>query len=937
VRVTHVVARAFGPFHGERLDLAPGMSVITGPNESGKSSWHAALRMALTGLRRGRGRSTAADAALAALHRPWDAQDAWEVEAGLVLDDGRSIELRQDLDGKVACSALDIGLGRDVSSEILDGTPDASRWLGLDRDAFSATVSVSQAQIMAVTEAADDLQEQMQRAAATRGTDATAAEAIDRLAAFRRDAVGAESANAKGPLRAARVRLSAAQERLTAAQAAHAEHLAERGRSEDSSRRVAEARLDLDLALVAQARQQADHSARLAARAAELSARHPNPPAMLSRDRGADLVAAAIASWERRPSIPELAGPSHEALEAQLKALPPRPDGDVAPHPAVIRAVQDLGLAEEAIQLLGEAPNVDDAASPHDEVRLRELARRIRAGTPSATRGPSAGREGPHASGRLSAMARALAVPSLLVGVGLLLASLGQPLAALACVGIAMLVATWAAGRLLGPPEASTDPALESFRRAAQRTLVDAEGARRAAASDNLPTDPDALDALADRALLAARDRDLVVAWESRRREAAARLAEARDRLLLALTERGAEVSDDARASWLAYRAACEQHAAQAAAAARAETLAAQLAGRRAVEESVIASTRAVEAARSALAEAAEAVGVQQEGSGPDEICERLRHWQREQASTLEANRIAIEEWRELETILGGATIADLAEEATRRASAAARLGAELPRDAGNIQVGPDLEGLIDERRRSLAAAESEAAERRGALESSVRVLPDVAEAEEAVATAKEQLARVESTARIVDETLRLLRMAQERVHRDLAPILADAVRRWLPSVSGGAYQDASVDPADLSIQVKETRTGIWREARLLSEGTREQIYLLLRVAMAQHLVTTDETAPLLLDEVTAQADGARRAALLGVLHELSAERQVVLFTHDAEVAAWAERSLAGPRDKLIRLPSLTVGGSTSRGAARIGTPVGEPIDVEPEAATVAG
>src|SRR5437773_6693135 len=64
MRVTHVVARAFGPFHGERLDLAPGMTVVTGPNESGKSTWHAALRLALTGLRRGRGRATAADAAI---------------------------------------------------------------------------------------------------------------------------------------------------------------------------------------------------------------------------------------------------------------------------------------------------------------------------------------------------------------------------------------------------------------------------------------------------------------------------------------------------------------------------------------------------------------------------------------------------------------------------------------------------------------------------------------------------------------------------------------------------------------------------------------------------------------------------------------------------------------------------------------------------------
>ena len=88
----------------------------------------------------------------------------------------------------------------------------------------------------------------------------------------------------------------------------------------------------------------------------------------------------------------------------------------------------------------------------------------------------------------------------------------------------------------------------------------------------------------------------------------------------------------------------------------------------------------------------------------------------------------------------------------------------------------------------------------------------------------------------------------------------------------------------------------------MLSEGTREQIYLLLRVAMAEHLVTPGEMAPLLLDEVTAQADAERKRRILGVLHELSADRQVILFSHDDDVLAWAADSLAEPRDRLIRL-----------------------------------
>jgi exonuclease SbcC len=933
VRITHVVARAFGPFRDARLDLAPGLTVVAGPNESGKSSWHAAIRLAITGLRRGRGRATAVDAALSAQHRPWEATDDWEVEAGLLLDDGRAIEVRQDLAGKVGCSALDVGLGRDVSNEILDGTPDASRWLGLDRDTFAATISVSQAQILAVAQAAGELQEQMQRAAATRGTDGTAAEAIERLTAHRRDAVGADTANAKGPLRLAKLKLASAVEAREAARSRHAEHLIQQASVEDSTRTVEEARLHLDLALAAQARYLASETERRAARAATLAARHHERPVLASRDGGADLVAAAVTGWERRPAVQALDGPSSESLDAAVRALPEPPTGDLAPHADVVAAVRDLDMAEEAVRVLGEPPITDPQVQPGDEPHLRELARRIRgaAGADGALE-PRA----PESTPRRGRAIRVLVPPLVCFGVAVLLAWLGQPLSAVAFTGLGLVAATWGVARQLGTRAMEGDPVLESMRRSAEAAWHAAEIARRAAIESGLPTDPGALEELADRALLAARDRRDAAVWEERRHELTERLAIARNKLSATLAERGVDsVNGDARSAWLAYQSGCEERAGRTAASARREALVAQLAARRLAEDSLAASTHAVEEAERALREAAEAVGMPQEGAAPNEVREALRQWQERQAIELQASRVAIEEWRELETLLRDATLSELADEASRRKAIAERLEAALPAAAPTLPAGHDLESVIDQRRRALAGAEAQAAEHRGALESSARALPDVAEAEEAVATAAEALARVESTARTIDETLRLLRSAQERVHRDLAPILADAVRRWLPRVSAGAYADVSVDPADLSIQVKETLSGIWREARLLSEGTREQIYLLLRVAMAQHLVTTPETAPLLLDEVTAQADAERRAALLEVLHALSAERQIVLFTHDAEVAAWAERTLAGPRDRLIRLPSIT-----RPRAHRAGDPAGSiAIDGAPaaEPAALAG
>ena len=76
---------------------------------------------------------------------------------------------------------------------------------------------------------------------------------------------------------------------------------------------------------------------------------------------------------------------------------------------------------------------------------------------------------------------------------------------------------------------------------------------------------------------------------------------------------------------------------------------------------------------------------------------------------------------------------------------------------------------------------------------------------------------------------------------------------------------------------------------------------------MTEQLVTPGEIAPLLLDEVTVQSDQRRATELLNLLHDLSRDRQVVLFTHDERALDWARQTLTGPTDRLVEL-SAAVG-----------------------------
>ena len=833
--IERVIARAFGPLHDETLNLGEGMNVIGGPNEAGKTSWHAATRLALTGVRRGPGR-TKEVASVIDRHRPWDSPDHWEVEARLHLDDGRTIDISQDLAGKVACRARDVTLGDDVSNEIInDGTPDATRWLGLDRESYAAVAAVSQAQIMAVAESASGLQDEMQRAAATRGTDATAAEAIDRLKAFRKEAVGAVRVGATGPMWAAMREQEAADAALVETRSMHGEYLDRESRLEAASREHLGAERDLTVAEAALAVRDATQLSERAQRAAELAGRYPEAPAALApRDELADEVAAALDSWRRRPAPVPLTGPSAAELEQQLAAIPVIPEGDRRPDRSVTDAARVLDLADE---------------------RLRQHLERPRAG------GEPAIVAAPQAAPGQATLPIVGAAGAAIAGVALL--AVGQALAGIVLLAVATAIGAWALrGRIApGSPPAAQDAAQRSAR--------------------------------------------AVLEWEAeatRLREAA---GEANERLRAALVLRGATPDEDLRAALATYETACASREDLARAAAGSDGLRRAIESRHAAEDAARRVEVALADAKAAVRAAAEHIGEAEEGGSAASAVEHLAAWQRTRAELAQARETSIREWQELQGLLAGGTLSELQAEAERRSQVAARLARRVGDDAV-IPVAADSEAALAAARAEASRSKAVADELSGELRLLATTLASVAEAEERADAARTELGRVQNLAAVIDETLNLLEAAERRVHRDVAPILTASVQRHLPAITGGAYVEVGMNPRDLSVDVKEARTGQWRDARLLSEGTREQIYLLLRVAMAEHLVTTQESAPLLLDEVTAQSDPERKLRMLDVLHTLSADRQIVLFSHDAEVMEWAALALREPRDRLVRLGAAT-------------------------------
>ena len=80
----------------------------------------------------------------------------------------------------------------------------------------------------------------------------------------------------------------------------------------------------------------------------------------------------------------------------------------------------------------------------------------------------------------------------------------------------------------------------------------------------------------------------------------------------------------------------------------------------------------------------------------------------------------------------------------------------------------------------------------------------------------------------------------------------------------------------DLSLEVGMKQEVTTHSVQWPSDGTVDQLYLALRLAVAEEL--TPE-APLVLDDAMVRFDDKRLATALNILTEMAEDKQVILFT----------------------------------------------------------
>lgn len=79
-----------------------------------------------------------------------------------------------------------------------------------------------------------------------------------------------------------------------------------------------------------------------------------------------------------------------------------------------------------------------------------------------------------------------------------------------------------------------------------------------------------------------------------------------------------------------------------------------------------------------------------------------------------------------------------------------------------------------------------------------------------------------------------------------------------------------------------------------MSEGTRDQLYLALRLASLERALEAQEPLPLILDDILVNFDDSRARSVLRVLRDFSERAQVLLFVHHEHLIALAQQALNG-------------------------------------------
>ena len=136
-----------------------------------------------------------------------------------------------------------------------------------------------------------------------------------------------------------------------------------------------------------------------------------------------------------------------------------------------------------------------------------------------------------------------------------------------------------------------------------------------------------------------------------------------------------------------------------------------------------------------------------------------------------------------------------------------------------------------------------------------------------------------------------LLKRAIERFEKEHQPAMLAEVGRLLSRMTAGRYVGIRRRLDEAGTMQVEQDNGKLKTPDQLSTGTREQLYLAIRLAYVQHYCQESEPLPLIMDDILVNFDEQRAKNTLEVLFDLPANIQVLFLTCHEHIAETIRKS----------------------------------------------
>ena len=137
------------------------------------------------------------------------------------------------------------------------------------------------------------------------------------------------------------------------------------------------------------------------------------------------------------------------------------------------------------------------------------------------------------------------------------------------------------------------------------------------------------------------------------------------------------------------------------------------------------------------------------------------------------------------------------------------------------------------------------------------------------------RIARLEDRYAALTIAMDTLAEARQELQRRFAPRISRRAQQLLGAMTQGRYTRLTLG-SDFSLQAGAESEDVLHDAWWRSDGTIDQLYLALRLAVAEEL--TPE-APVILDDALVRFDDKRAKAALDILRQEAEHRQILLFT----------------------------------------------------------